>query len=76
LLVVLSTTELLDAAAEALDAEACEISRPRRALMLAWTRATLAQWRCGALTIEQAVANLRSCGARLAPTRSRAAGTS
>jgi hypothetical protein len=56
--------ELLDAAAEALDAEAREISLARRARMLAWTRATLTQWRSGVLTTEQAVARLRSCRLR------------
>jgi hypothetical protein len=62
---MLLTGELLDAAAEALDAEARETSRTRRALMLAWTRATRARWRSGVLTTEQAVADLRACRLRL-----------
>jgi hypothetical protein len=62
---VLSTNELLDAAADTLDEEAREISSVRRALLLAWTRGTLAQWKAGVLTTDQAVASLRACS----PTR-------
>ena len=54
-----STTELLDAAADTLDEEARETSAARRMLLLAWTRATIARWRAGLLTTEQAVEQLR-----------------
>ena len=53
--------QLLDAAAEALELEARETCRTRRAVLLAWTRATLTQWRTGVLTTEQAVARLQAC---------------
>lgn len=56
---MLSTTELLDAAADTLDEEAREMSATRRMLLLAWTRVTIARWRAGMLTTEQAVAQLR-----------------
>jgi hypothetical protein len=53
-----STVELLDAAAEALEQEAQEKDRSRRALLLFWIRTTLAEWRSGSLTTEEAVVNL------------------
>jgi hypothetical protein len=56
-----STCALLDAAVEALEQEANETDRTRRAVLLARTRATLAQWRTGVLTTEQAVADLHAC---------------
>jgi hypothetical protein len=51
---------LLDAVADALEREAHEVDRPRRALVLAWTRLTLTLWRVGARTTEQAIADLRA----------------
>lgn len=54
------TDDLVQAVHETLDREARERDWPQRALLLAWTRATLAQWRDGLITAEQAVVNLRT----------------
>jgi hypothetical protein len=56
-----STSALLDAAVEALEQEASETDRTRRAQLLARTRLTLTQWKTGVLTTEQAVASLQAC---------------
>jgi hypothetical protein len=54
------TTELMNAVMAALDEEACEHDRTRRAALLTWTRATFAQWSAGALTAEEAAARIES----------------
>lgn len=54
------TSDLLDAAVETLEQEAREHDRARRAMLLAWTHATIRQWRAGVLTTEQAVGRLHA----------------
>jgi hypothetical protein len=59
------TDDLVHAVHETLDREARERDWPRRAVLLAWTRETLAQWRGGLISAEQAAASLRERGLSL-----------
>ncbi|MGH7296397.1 MAG: hypothetical protein ACRELB_15775 [Polyangiaceae bacterium] len=57
---MLTTSHLLDAAADTLEHEAHEVDWARRTALLARTRATLSHWRIGLLSTEQAVAELEA----------------
>jgi hypothetical protein len=57
---MLTTSQLLDAAAVTLEQEAREVDWVRRAALLARTRATVSQWRGGLLSTDQAVAELEA----------------
>jgi hypothetical protein len=54
------TTELVDAVIAALDDEALEHDRARRAALLTWTRATITRWSMGVLTADEAAAQIES----------------
>src|SRR5208282_3309777 len=54
------TDDLVQAVCETLDREAREDDQWQRAVLLAWARLTLSQWRAGTISTEQAVTNLRA----------------
>jgi hypothetical protein len=57
------TSDLVDAVCEALELESAAVDVAERALLLAWTRATLWQWRSGTITSQRAARLLREFSA-------------